>query len=165
MSRDWELPPVDDPLRALAELAGEILGWKDYLSTKVAALNGELEYWTDEDHAGATDEAANPFAVHENRVRAVVELYMEALRDSTRILLGISKANVDERLATIRETQVAIMARLLVESLSRAGINDPDQVSRVREEFAVLADREAGRQRALTVAAGSGPVVLAESKP
>lgn len=103
--------PCDEPLDALAQLAGEVLAWKEVLHTKVQEL-GEL--------------AGTDFAGVE-RARAVVELYERAMDRATATLATIAKLNLDERLVRLSERQSEIVVKAIELTLADLGLTDAQQ--------------------------------------
>jgi hypothetical protein len=99
--------PVDDPLTALSELAGEIVAWKNALAERVAVLKST-------GYAGTTGE----------QIRADVALYERAMDRAVVALATISKLNIDERLAAIRERQFELVSAALTGALVDAGLPD-----------------------------------------
>jgi len=81
--------PVDNPLTALAELAGEVRAFKNSLGTRVNALGEEIRY-----KGGAGEQ-----------LRAEVALYERAVSQFGTLLTNIARLNIDERLAAITEKQ------------------------------------------------------------
>jgi hypothetical protein len=75
-----------NPLRALQQLAAEVLVFKNYLRSQVA----QMEELIADNRLTGTDD-----------VRALVTLYERALDRSSRILVDIARLNIDERLMKI----------------------------------------------------------------
>ncbi len=90
--------PVDDPLTALAQLAGEVVQWKDALAARVNALR-EIRY---EAHGAGTEQ-----------LRAEVALFERAMDRCVQVLAVMAKLNLDERLARISELQAAAVVAAL----------------------------------------------------
>lgn len=101
-----DVQPVDNPLTALSEVAGQILAWKDRLSFRVNALN-QIRY---EDDKGA------------EQLRAEVALWERALDRSVTVLGTIARLNIDERLAAISEKQAGVVIAAIEAALSHAGV-------------------------------------------
>jgi hypothetical protein len=80
--------PIGDPLTALQQLAGESWQWKAFLAERVKELD-QLGY------AGVAGE----------QIKAVVSLYQTALTTTASMLLGIARADIDERLVAIEQKQ------------------------------------------------------------
>jgi len=102
-----DVEPVDDPLAALAILAGQILAWRDAMADRVAALTS-LRY----EGIGAGEQ-----------LRAEVALWERALDRAERVLVAMARLNIDERLARISERQVAIMERAVRATLAEMGLD------------------------------------------
>ena len=102
-----DVAPVDNPLTALSEVAGQILAWKDRLSFRVNALNNEIRY--SDDKGG-------------EQLRAEVALYERALDRSVTVLGTIARLNIDERLAAISEKQADVVITAIEAALAHAGI-------------------------------------------
>ncbi|MGW2692339.1 hypothetical protein ACWC3Y_10810 [Streptomyces sp. NPDC001296] len=101
-----DVAPVDNPLTALAEVAGQILAWKDRLSFRVNALE-QIRY---EDDKGA------------EQLRAEIALYERALDRSVTVLATIGRLNIDERLAAISEKQADVVIAAIEAALAFAGV-------------------------------------------
>lgn len=115
----WQ--PVDDPLSALAELAGEIIAWKDLLRGKVEELQGAFRYETEFNEA----------------IRGEVQLFERALDRAVHVLAVIAKLNIDERLAAITERQARMLEDALFAAFDAAGLGlrDADQKEAVARAF------------------------------
>lgn len=125
--------PVDNPLAALASLAGEALRWKDILAAHVAEL-GSLRYsvrpdvqcpecdhvWRPEHAIGSTEQ-----------IRGEVILYERSLVELGRLLVSIGRLNLDDRLARIDERLADIVVRSVDAGLVAAGVRT-DDMDRVR---------------------------------
>lgn len=103
-----EIQPVDDPLRALQELAGEALVWKDLLARHVAKLK--------------SPRYRNQFG---EQLRAEVVVYERALDRAGELLAKIARLNIDERLAAIDAQKKLMVIRAIEASLASAGITGP----------------------------------------
>lgn len=102
-----DIAPVDNPLTALSEVAGQILAWKDALAERVNEINGEIRY---KDGRGA------------EQLRAEVALYERALDRSITALSAIARLNIDERLAAINERQADAVITAIEAALAHAGV-------------------------------------------
>ncbi|RXS84234.1 hypothetical protein EST92_11795 [Streptomyces sp. TM32] len=100
--------PVDNPLTALAELAGEVLAFKEILAERVNELE-EIRY------QGAAGE----------QIRAEIVLYERAMDRAGNLLATIAKLNIDERLAAITEKQAEAVIGAIDAALAHAGITGP----------------------------------------
>jgi len=99
---------VTDPVSALSELAGEVVALKDILGGKVV----ELREWTYSDKPGRED------------VRAVLGAYERALDRCHRVLEGMTRLDLEDRLARISERQGEVIANVLLAAVLRAELPD-----------------------------------------
>jgi hypothetical protein len=125
--------PIDNPLQALADLAGETRRWTDVLGAHVAELT-DLRYqvrasvtcpecattWTPEHPVGGTEQ-----------IRGEVILYERALAHLGRLLVAIGRLNIDDRLARIDERLTDMVVRAVDAGLKEAGVR-PDNMDTVR---------------------------------
>ena len=95
---ELDVVPVEDPLTALSELAGEVLAWKRLASAHVAVLEGM-----------SRDNLINGA----EEVRASITVFERALDRAVTVLATIAKLNIDERLARIRGEQARQVAELM----------------------------------------------------
>lgn len=102
--------PIENPLFALQQLAGEVLAFRDALRSMVEKLTGVR-------YSGEAGEG----------IRGEVVLYERALDRCTRILVDIARLNLDERLARISERQADIVVEVLQAGLKAAGIGPGSQ--------------------------------------
>jgi hypothetical protein len=98
--------PCENPLEALAQLAGEVLAWKDALGRLVADLR-TLRY----DSEG-----------YGEQVRGEVLLFERAMDRCTKVLGLIARLDLDARLARITEQQADAMIEALQAGLTAAGV-------------------------------------------
>lgn len=103
-----EIVAVDNPLAAYAQLAGEVIAWKDLL----AELLGELRT------VGYEHEKAG------EQVRAIVQVYERALDRCNAVLGSYARLRIDERLAEITEKQKLTVIRAIEAGLDEAGVSD-----------------------------------------
>lgn len=103
-----EVLPVEDPLRALQELAGEALLWKNLLAEHVAKLK--------------SPRYRNQFG---EQLRAEVVVYERAMDRAGELLAKIARLNIDERLAAIDAAKKLMVIRAIEASLASAGISGP----------------------------------------
>jgi hypothetical protein len=94
--------PVDNPLRALAALAGQVLAWKDAIAARV-------------DMARLLDEDSG-------QVRGEVVLLERALDRANVVLATIGRLNLDERLAAIDEAAARAVVEALHAGLAHIGV-------------------------------------------
>lgn len=99
--------PCDDPLAALAEVAGQVLAWKDSMAEQLDRLE-ELRYSA----TGAGTE----------QLRAEVALYERAMDRAVKVLGVIAHLDIDNRLARISEQQADVVARAVQAGLDHAGV-------------------------------------------
>ncbi|MEU5426842.1 hypothetical protein AB0H73_14730 [Streptomyces olivoreticuli] len=99
--------PVDNPLAALSQLAGEVLGFKNALADRVNELT-DIRY-----------EGNGPAG---EQIRAEVLLYERAMDRAGALLISIARLNIDERLAAISEKQATIVIAAVEAALSHAGV-------------------------------------------
>lgn len=120
-----DVDPVSDPFTALAELAGQVIAFKNQLAGQVNALTGEpcgscggggrLRY----EAAGAGTE----------QLRSEVSLFERALDRCASVLGLIAKLNIDERMARINERQAEAVIRAVDAALASAGVTGPAALS------------------------------------
>lgn len=110
--------PVDNPLAALASLAGEAVRWKDILAAHVAELTGLRHVIADED------------GHRKEMIRGEVLLFQTALRDLGTLLVAIGRLNIDDRLARIDERMADIVVRAVEAGLVTAGVR-PESMATV----------------------------------
>lgn len=108
--RRLNITPVEDPLSALKNLAGEVLAWKNEMSRHV----GELEILRY--RAGDGGE----------QVRGEIQLFERAMDRCASVLTAIAKLNIDERLAAISEQQAQMLATALFAAFDEAGLGITD---------------------------------------
>lgn len=118
MAAYYDKGPIQDPLSALKELAGEVVGWKDFMREKVAELD-TLSYSTD----------------YGETARAVVQLFERAMDRAGDFLFKIAKLNIDERLAAVSEQQAKMIEDGFFDALDEAGI--PVTAMDTRDKVAV----------------------------
>lgn len=81
--------PVEDPLRELAALAGQVVAWKNVMAEKVNELTS-LRYTG---------------GIGTEQLRSEVALFERALDRCGQFLTSMARLNIDERLARITEQQ------------------------------------------------------------
>jgi hypothetical protein len=104
--RELGFTAVEDPLRALQLLAGELVAVKDWLRGEVERLRA-IRYTDDK---GA------------EQLRGELTAYQAALRDTMTALATIARLNIDERLARINERQAEAVLRAIDAALDAAGV-------------------------------------------
>lgn len=101
-----DVEPVDNPLTALSELAGQVVAFKDALADRVNAL--ERIRFTDDKGA--------------EQLRAEVALYERAMDRCINVLATIGRLKIDERLAAISEKQADMVISAIEAALAYAGL-------------------------------------------
>lgn len=94
--------PVDDPLRALQQLGGQVLAWKNALAARVD-MNALLTANTEQ-------------------VRAEVVLLERAMDRCATVLSAIARLDIDERLARVDEATALIVVRAVEAALAAVGM-------------------------------------------
>lgn len=107
--------PITDPLRALQQLAGEVVEWKDALAARVDLH--KLRYES---------------AISTEQIRGEVQLLERAMDRCSTVLSTIAKLKIDERLAAIDEATAAMVIRAMEAGLASAGVAGP-AAARARE--------------------------------
>lgn len=95
--------PVEDPLEALAQLAGEIVAWKDFVRDQATQLDGILTYWVDRDYYGMDGEIQRSTAIED--ARAIVTIYERAQDRCAKVLGLIVKLDIADRMTALRTSQ------------------------------------------------------------
>ena len=101
-----DIAPVDNPLSALSQLAGQVVAWQQALAAKVNELT-ELRY---QDAKGG------------EQLRSEVALYERAMDRCNTVLGNISRLNIDERMAVINERQADRVMEAIDALLEHLGI-------------------------------------------
>ncbi|MEJ2860549.1 HGGxSTG domain-containing protein [Actinomycetospora flava] len=110
-----EVAPCDNPLEALAELAGEVLAWKDQLGRLVADLRS-VRY----DSEG-----------YGEQVRGEVLLFERAMDRCAKVLGLIARLDLDARLSRVSEQQADLVVAAVQAALDTAGVTG-DRASEAR---------------------------------
>ena len=126
-----DVAPVNNPLRALSELLGEVTAVKDSFRDRV----DELRSLTVEDQLGRED------------VRALLGAYERSLDRLGKLLVDASRLNLDSRIVAVEQAVAVSAARQFVDTvLPVLGLAPPELAALMRE---TLADRlrafDAGR--------------------
>lgn len=116
LARLGSAAPITDPLRALAEIAGEITRWKDLMGAHVADLKS-VSYRSLESG---------------EQIKGEVLLYERALDRAAAVLASIAKLNIDERLAAIDERQAALVERAVMATLDSLNLTAEDKTTALR---------------------------------
>ena len=112
--------PVGNALEALQLLAGETLAWKAICARVVSKI--EKADWRYESQQSL------------EQLRGEVVLFQNAMAQASTILLGLARAQIDERLARIDEAKAAIIVAALRDALKGAGV-DADVAAVIRTDF------------------------------
>lgn len=102
--------PVDNPLEALRQIAGEVLAWKEQIAKHVLELE-RLRYSSETE-----------------QIRGEVILYERALDRCVNALAMIAKLNIDDRLAAIEEAKVERVVAAVESALDALGLPVSDQL-------------------------------------
>lgn len=130
--------PVTDPLAALADVAGEVLGVKAHLRGLVDRIV-ERQREADDDavKAAAARLMGEPVGLRvpddkgAEQMRAEFTAYMAMLNSAVTTLATIAKLNIDERMAAIDEARAAMVMEALRRSLAEAGLAGEAQTAAV----------------------------------
>lgn len=106
-----DLPPVNDPLTALADIAGQVVGFKDVVADRVNALSAIR--FTDDKGA--------------EQLRSEVALFERALDRCEKFLTSMARLNIDERLAAIEQQKVDMVTAALSAALAELGLTEDQQ--------------------------------------
>lgn len=106
-----DVAPVADPLTALAEIAGQVVAFKDVLASRVNALSAVR--FTDEKGA--------------EQLRSEVALFERSLDRCEKFLTSMARLNIDERLAAIEQQKVDMVTTALSAALSELGLSEDQQ--------------------------------------
>jgi hypothetical protein len=98
--------PVDNPLAALALLAGQVLAFKDAVGELVNELR-EIRF---------TDSKGG------EQLRSEVAMYERALDRSMQVLVAMARLKLDERLVAVSEAQAEMLVRAVDAGLAAAGL-------------------------------------------
>lgn len=104
-----DVPAIADPLTELAKLGGQVLAWRDSMAEQVNKLT-TLGYETDK-----TGE----------QLRTDVALFERAMDRCINVLGTIARLKIDERLVTIEQQRVDLVADALAATLAELEL-DPD---------------------------------------
>ncbi|WP_327066887.1 hypothetical protein [Kitasatospora sp. NBC_01302] len=107
MLAELDVAPVDDPLTALMQLAGQVLAWQEATADLVNRLGDQVRY---EGMAGG------------EQLRAEVQLYERSMDRAEKVLSSIARLNIEERLAQISEAQADRVLAAIDAALAAAGL-------------------------------------------
>lgn len=103
--------PITDPLRALQQLAGQVVEWMNALAERVDFNN--LRYESN---------------IMTEQARAEVQMLERAMDRCNTVLATIAKLNIDERLARVDEATAVMIVRAIEAGLASAGVAGPAAV-------------------------------------
>ena len=106
-----DVAPVQNPLEALRQLAGEVTWWKNALAGRVNDLTS-IRY---ESETGG------------EQLRSEIALFERAMDRCATVLGTIARLNIDERLAAISEQQIEAFLGAIEAALNAAGVREPAQ--------------------------------------
>lgn len=124
---ELDVAPVDDPLTALSQLAGQVVAWQEAIAGMVNQLGDHVRY---EGAAGA------------EQLRAEVALYERAMDRTNSVLSTIARLDIDARLTRIEEAK----AQLLMDAV-QAGL---DAISLTTEQATTVKQVMARKLRAVS---------------
>lgn len=101
--------PVTDPLTALAELAGQVLLWRDKLAEKVDEMTS---YGYENRMSG-------------EQLRTDVALFERSMDRCLNTLAAIARLKIDERLVRIEQQRIDMVADALAATLVDVGLDEP----------------------------------------
>lgn len=104
-----EVPPMEDPLQALMDLAAEVWAAKEFFKAKIESLRYEH-------HAG-------------EQLRAEVALYERALDRCMKVLGEITRLGIAERRARIQEAQAVLILRAFERVLDALELSPEQRVT------------------------------------
>jgi hypothetical protein len=105
---ELDVQPVDDPLTALMQLAGQVVSWQKATAVLVNRIGDEIRY---EGHAGA------------EQLRAEVQLYERAMDRANTVLSSIARLDIEARLAAISEAQADRVLSAIDAVLAHLGVS------------------------------------------
>jgi hypothetical protein len=117
---ELDVQPVEDPLTALAELAGQAVAWQKAIADIVNRLGGDVRY---EGRAGA------------EQLRAEVGLYERAMDRTNTVLSTIARLDIDGRLARIEEAKAQVLMDAVQAGLAAIGVTG-EQAATVKQVMA-----------------------------
>lgn len=115
-----DVKPVDDPLTALSELAGQILAWQKATAALVNKIGEDIRY---EGTTGA------------EQLRAEVGMYERAMDRAGKVLADIARLDIDARLTRIEEAKAQILIAAVQAGLTAINAT-PDQAATVKRVMA-----------------------------
>lgn len=115
-----DVAPVQNPLEALRQLAGEVTWWKDALAGRVNDLTS-IRY---ESETGG------------EQLRSEIALFERAMDRCATVLGTIARLNIDERLAAISEKQADAVIDAIEAALDAVAVRDPRQRTAAKQAAA-----------------------------
>lgn len=109
-----DIAPVDNPLAAYAQFAGEVMAWKQLMASLLEDLK-TVGYASDSGE----------------QVRAAVQLYERSMDRANTVLSSYARLNIDERLAKLSETQSKAVLRAIEAVITHLGAA-PEQANQAR---------------------------------
>jgi hypothetical protein len=103
--------PVTDPVRALAALAGEVVGLKDWLGERLGELRSEE--WVSHTKLGA------------EQVSAWTQACERSLDRCAHLLTAMARLDFDDRIVRLEESEATLIAGVMTAALDKAGL--PEQ--------------------------------------
>ncbi|MFE2407109.1 hypothetical protein ACFXDE_02060 [Kitasatospora sp. NPDC059408] len=117
---ELDVEPIDDPLTALAQLAGQVVAWQQAIAEIVNRLGSDVRY---EGAAGA------------EQLRAEVSLYERAMDRTNTVLSTIARLDIDGRLARIEEAKAQLLMDAVQAGLTAIGVTS-EQATTVKQVMA-----------------------------
>jgi hypothetical protein len=117
---ELDVAPVDDPLTALSQLAGQVMAWQTATATLVNRLGDKVRY---EGAAGA------------EQLRAEVGLYERAMDRANTVLSTIARLDIDGRLVRIEEAKAQLLMEAVQAGLDAIGLSS-EQSTTVKQVMA-----------------------------
>lgn len=110
-----DVVPVDNPLAAYAEFAGEVMAWKDLMATLLEDLR-TLDVTT---------------SSQGEQTRATVQAYERAMDRANTVLSSYARLRIDDRLAAISKQQANTVMRAIEAVITLLGA-DREQAAEAR---------------------------------
>lgn len=118
---DLQVEPVDDPLTALSQLAGQIVAWQKAVAALVNKLGEDsIRY---EGNTGA------------EQLRAEIGMYERAMDRAGKVLADIARLDIDARLARIEEEKARVLMEAVQAGLQAISVT-PEQAATVKKVMA-----------------------------
>jgi hypothetical protein len=117
------IEPVANPLDALAQLAGEVVAWKNLLGTYVEKLTGQRT----DDYGDSAPGVRYQQEYGGEQIRGEVVLFERALDRCSQVLTAIAKLNIDDRLTAIGERQIDLLEAVLEAGMAELDLSPDDR--------------------------------------